>query len=422
MSPRARKPWSKVVEEAGVAVRVYERAPGSLLYREVRDGAGAKDRKSLGHRDRAVAETQARALARRVAELRFAGSGGPLSLGQLWALYQLHRLPLLSAARRQAVRAQAALLERHFGRAFLVEDLSQHAVDAYVQARRSGALVAPRHRVAGAGVRAGTIRNELHLLSAIVRWARVFRLNARPLLAGDPMLGVAVPTEKNMRRPVATVERFEKTLAKADEADRTGRLRLLLVLARETGRRVNAILQLRAEDVLLTREAVARALGAAGLDVRAAEHWPHGAIRWSEAADKKGFEAVAPISEAARAAIDAYLRAHPKIGASPIFPAATDGARPATKETAGYWLRRAEELAGVSKLERGQFHPYRRLWASERRHLPAQDVAAAGGWRSLEVMRTAYQHADAATIFGVVEVTHATPRKRRKARPRKAKA
>jgi integrase len=101
-------------------------------------------------------------------------------------------------------------------------------------------------------------------------------------------------------------------------------------------------------------------------------------------------------------ALEAYQRDHPRIGDAPMFPAATDGSRPATKETAGYWLRRAEERAGVPKLERGQFHPYRRLWASERRHLPAQDVAAAGGWRSLEAMRTAYQHADAATMFGVV--------------------
>lgn len=54
-------------------------------------------------------------------------------------------------------------------------------------------------------------------------------------------------------------------------------------------------------------------------------------------------------------------------------------------------------------MERGGYHQFRRLWASERRHLPAQDVAAAGGWRSLQVMRSAYQHADAKTVFGVVD-------------------
>ncbi|GJG84836.1 hypothetical protein tb265_00170 [Gemmatimonadetes bacterium T265] len=41
--PRARKPWTKTVEVDGVAVRLYER--GGAIYREVRLGAGQKDRK-----------------------------------------------------------------------------------------------------------------------------------------------------------------------------------------------------------------------------------------------------------------------------------------------------------------------------------------------------------------------------------------
>jgi len=60
-------------------------------------------------------------------------------------------------------------------------------------------------------------------------------------------------------------------------------------------------------------------------------------------------------------------------------------------------------LAKLPHLARGGFHPFRRLWASERRHLPDKDVAAAGGWRSVDVMRESYQHADAATIYAVVD-------------------
>ena len=44
-----------------------------------------------------------------------------------------------------------------------------------------------------------------------------------------------------------------------------------------------------------------------------------------------------------------------------------------------------------------------RLWASERKHLPDVDVAAAGGWRSTAAMRVSYQQADAATQLQVVE-------------------
>ncbi|HEU4631700.1 MAG TPA: tyrosine-type recombinase/integrase, partial [Gemmatimonadaceae bacterium] len=253
------------------------------------------------------------------------------------------------------------------------------------------------------GVRAGTIRNELHLLGAMLRWARGHRVSGRRLLVVDPLEGITIPHEKNMRRPVSTEARFQATLAKADVVDPTGRFRLLLVLARHTGRRLNAMCQLRASDVLRTRDAVAQALGEAGMDLAHAEHWPHGALRFREHSDKLGFEGVAPLSREARAALDAYLGAHPRVGDAPLFPSTADPAVPIYKTVAGYWLARAESLAKLPKLERGAWHAFRRLWASERRALPAQDVAAAGGWRSLATMRTAYQQADAATIYSVVE-------------------
>lgn len=45
----------------------------------------------------------------------------------------------------------------------------------------------------------------------------------------------------------------------------------------------------------------------------------------------------------------------------------------------------------------------RRLWVSERRHLPAQDVALAGGWRSIQTMRDSYQQASPDTVLDTVE-------------------
>ena len=161
---RRKRLWTKLIEEAGVSVRLYERASGSPIYREVRTGAGDKDRKSLGHNDRALAETQAKALARRVGELRFAGHNGPVILGQLISLYERDRLPLLTPDRQRGVRGMLRLIERHFGRAFDVDDLSQHHFDAYITARTSGALKSPRHRTPRIGASAGTIRNELHLV------------------------------------------------------------------------------------------------------------------------------------------------------------------------------------------------------------------------------------------------------------------
>lgn len=75
-----------------------------------------------------------------------------------------------------------------------------------------------------------------------------------------------------MRRPVASEERYRATMAVADRVDPAGRLACMLTLARYTGRRINALCQLRAEDVFLTRDQAVRALAAAGMDERDADH------------------------------------------------------------------------------------------------------------------------------------------------------
>lgn len=75
------------------------------------------------------------------------------------------------------------------------------------------------------------------------------------------------------------------------------RLACMLALARLTGRRVNANFHLRAEDVIRDRDQVLRALAAAGRDEREKAYNPHGAIRWSAANDKLGFEEFTAINK-----------------------------------------------------------------------------------------------------------------------------
>jgi len=77
--------------------------------------------------------------------------------------------------------------------------------------------------------------------------------------------------------------------------------------------------------------------------------------------------------------------------------------KPISRELAGKWLARAEGLAGQSKLRGGLYHPYRRLWVSERKALPLVDLAAAGGWRDTQALRKSYSIADAATVLRTVE-------------------
>ncbi len=91
-------------------------------------------------------------------------------------------------------------------------------------------------------------------------------MNGRHLMSVNPLDVVRFPREKNVRRPVASEERYRKTLEKAPIVDASGRLETLLALARYTGRRINAMLHLRASDLLLSDASVRRALAAAGLD------------------------------------------------------------------------------------------------------------------------------------------------------------
>ena len=80
-----------------------------------------------------------------------------------------------------------------------------------------------------------------------------------------------------------------------------------------------------------------------------------------------------------RAAIDRVLAERPGIGGAYLFPSPIHPSEPIRYELASDWLLRAEKLAGVAKQEGSLWHAYRRKWATERKHLPDVDVAAAGG-------------------------------------------
>jgi hypothetical protein len=133
-------------------------------------------------------------------------------------LYRQHRIPLLATYRQQTVRAHLEILERHIARDRVIDDLSQHDVDSYALARRSGTLESPHKPGQEPGVHDGTIRNELTTLMAVLNWGVVFRLGGRRLLAANPLRGAVIPREKNAKRPLATEERYQKLLEVADRA------------------------------------------------------------------------------------------------------------------------------------------------------------------------------------------------------------
>ena len=148
-------------------------------------------------------------------------------------------------------------------------------------------------------------------------------------------------------------------------------------------RRLSAVCQLRYRDLRLGEGA-------------------HGSIRWPADTDKQGRETVVPIGPRVRQALDRLLRERPGIGAAPLFPSPEKASKPITRHLADKWLREGERLAVLEPLSGSLWHAYRRKWATERKHLPDVDVAAAGGWKSLQALKASYQHADAETMLRVV--------------------
>lgn len=404
---KRKKSWSKIIEAHGVRVRIYERPASSAIYREVRLPDGSKHRRSLKTSDRDRAEDKALALCRELATAQLTNvQPGEATFGDMRRAYLHHRGPQLSDNRLRYIRTVldvfGAFLEPN-GQPFRMDDFGQHHADAYLAARRSG-NVAPDDRRASSSPRDGTLRNELQALSTVCNWAVAFKLNGRRLLGHNPVRDIEVPIEKNPRRPLMTEARYKKLLSVADKADPEGRLRTLLVLAWETGRRINAILHLRASDVLMSEEQVRRTLGEEGQDEGLADHWPS-AIRWRAEWDKVGYLDFSPLSTAARAALESYMQKNPKLGEAWLFPANREPAEALDKLMASYYLHRAEELARLSKQKQGGWHAFRRAWATRRKHLPVQDVMAAGGWRDVKALQTAYQAADPETVRRVMEGT-----------------
>lgn len=168
----------------------------------------------------------------------------------------------------------------------------------------------------------------------------------------------------------------------ATDAERTRwiKMEVALVIAEATGRRLSAIRHLRWEDLDLER----------------------GMIRWRAEADKKRRESVVPLPSRL---VNELRTFRTKLGAITgwVFARESDGSAPMDRHLFDKWLATAERHAQLPKLQGGLWHPYRRKWATERKHLSLKDVAAAGGWQDVETLLTSYQQPDHATLQAVMD-------------------
>ena len=157
-------------------------------------------------------------------------------------------------------------------------------------------------------------------------------------------------------------------------------LKLALVVAEATGRRLSAWRNLRWDDIDLQENT----------------------IRWRAEHDKSGFEEIVPMSEAVQEALKEARKRQQAIGSAPVFPAPRHPTKPVDRHVLDNWLRQAYVEAELAQQPGGMWHPLRRKWATERKGYPVKDVAAAGGWKTERVLLTSYQQSDAATIKTVV--------------------
>lgn len=419
---------SLAVEESGVRVRIFQRRGRYWL--DVRNGED-RTRVRANTTELSQAEANARALAREIATRQLLGvSPDKLSLGELFTAYQEHRGSKFERPQwRKAIATRMRLFLAAWGPDMPVVSISQTSVDAYSAKRRADYLEKQRGEQiarerarnekvkAGGGARSrrlarvprqlrdGAIDPDFRWLSSVFNWGMRHKLpSGKRLLTMNPLHDCKWPREKseNIRRPPATHDRFVRTLAQCDAIDPSGRFRLTLTLARYTARRINAILHLRASDVLLSKRQVRAALAAAGQDEGLAEKMKNGAVRWRREYDKQRIERITPIAEVVRDELESYLERSARIGEASLLPATDHPELPLPRSTATKWLEKAEQLADLPKLRGGLWHAYRRLWASERKHLPDVDVAEAGGWTGTKAMKMAYQGPTASGVLAAV--------------------
>jgi len=382
--------WSWSLGHRGNRVRLFQKRSGGVFYREVWIPGRGRDRACLHTSDRGEAERLGKQLLAALLTGKDGGiPGGKITLGELWLRYSQENHAFLdnkpSAKRDSALRAK--VLMGYFGKACDVRRLTANDQAGFTRARLAGGIKYGDGQVTRP-TRARSPESDLILLHAMLNWATRVRINGERWLDSNPLAGIRRPKEKNPKRPVATWERFVATRAAmqdfAREAEteqermRWYRMELALVLAEATGRRLSSIRHLRWED----------------LDFEVGE------IRWRAEFDKTGIEDVVPYPALFW---EEMRQSRKKIGAVGgwLFAAEKNPAATMDRHLFDKWLTVAEKRAGLRKLDGGIWHPYRRAWATAKKHHPIKDLAAAGGWRDTETLLQCYQQPDKDTLLEV---------------------
>lgn len=400
--PRKKKAWSFTAGERGARVTVFERG-GALWARVWNPTRKSYVRRSLKHNDKDRAKRYALDEAKRLQEGRAELTTDRISFARLCALYEQHHTPDKSETEQREDARRSEMWCRWLGGKSDPHDISLGQWEGFRRARLSGAIdgrgrpVAKKRRA----VRERTVQADMLWLKWLLNWGVNWRENGAYLLKENVVRGYKLPKDNNPRRPIASANRYEKIREHTDDVTMAtyvagkrkhvrSYLSEILDIAYETGRRVNAILNLTYADL------------DAEVKDETGNTLPFGALRWRGKFDKQGKEWVTPIGPTTRAAIDRVMRERPGIGDAPLFPSRDDRTKPITRHVADAWLRKAEKLAKLETQEGSLWHAYRRGWATARKHLSPIDAAHVGGWSTPATMQRVYQQATMSDMLEVV--------------------
>ena len=374
----------------GYRVTIWRNPDGGRLYLRWTEHGGTQ-RKSRGHTDTVKATRQAKELMARLV-LGAQLDAEPVTVARMLAEYERHVTPTKgSANERDSDGRRVVLWASVLGGSNLIEAIDTRLISRYITLRRQGRLKVTYP--GGKPMRLTTtpsettIGKDIAFLRAVLYWAMTQKHpNGARWLTDHPLRGFTIPKTAHPARPVASFDRFLATRPHCDAVDPQQLLKPLLMLVEGLGWRISALCQLRASDI----------------DTRKGTHTPRGRIHKYWKTDKEEVDQWVPMSADVRAAVNLLRQRSPVVGDRYLFPAPRAKGKPWQRSYASTLLRRAEDAAGLEKIPRGLWHPYRRKWATERKGHPDKDVAETGGWKSLESLQTAYQQPDEETMLDVV--------------------
>lgn len=384
---KKQKLWSYSVGRRGARITVVELKPGGMLYGRswnprARDGKGAMYRRSLGHRDKEAAIRWAADQHKELLDGEADRINDRVTLGRLLASYLTCKTPNKVLTEQAVDHRRAELFNRVWGRSLRARDLNEADWDAFIAARRRGTIDARGNRLPEGKrrpVRNRAIEADLKFVRSVLRYGV-----KRKLLKTDPLAGCVLPEVARPRREFAKRDRYLQTRAVTDAITMVltwggerrhvrSWLTELLDVVNYSIRRISAVRQLRLDDLLT----------GAG---------EHGALRWRAETDKLRVETVTPIGPEIRAALD---RQAERVGEASeyFFPSPSDPTQPVARELCDTWLREAERLAGLPKLNGTLWHAYRRGGATAYMNagVPNKVTCALGGWTSARTLEDRYQ-------------------------------